>query len=142
MQSPVELRNDNGMPQIGVYDYGKQAGRQLWEGMVHTLVGSGLVDGIFGDKWNVYATNNASNTTQPDPGGWKVCNHWCGGLSEKQALAFNAGKNASLQSVEKFLGARAVYFSASECEGLPSDLSQVLLEEASSWAGRCEDAHV
>ena len=52
-----------------------------------TLVHTGLVDGIFGDKWEVYATKNASNTTAPDPGGWKVCNHWCGGLKEQEALA-------------------------------------------------------
>ena len=102
------------MPQIGVYDFGKVEGRQLWQGMVQDLVSTGLVDGIFGDKWAVYATNNASNTTDPDPGGWKVCNHWCGGLSEKQALAFNRGKNATLRAVEAFLGPSAVLFSATD----------------------------
>jgi len=42
-QQPVMLRNDNGMPGIGVYDFGKPAGRQLWLGMVQTLVKTGLV---------------------------------------------------------------------------------------------------
>ena len=42
-QLPVMLRNDNGMPGIGVYDFGKPAGRQLWLGMVQTLVKTGLV---------------------------------------------------------------------------------------------------
>ena len=112
--TPLALRNDNGMPGIGVYDFGKAEGRQLWQGMVETLVHTGLVDGIFGDKWGVFATNNASNSTAPDPGGWKVCNHWCGGLSEKQALAFNAGKNSTLRAVEAFLGPKAVFFSATD----------------------------
>jgi hypothetical protein len=29
------------------------------------------VDGIFGDKYNVYATSNATNGTDPSPGGWR-----------------------------------------------------------------------
>eukprot|EP01052_Picozoa_sp_SAG31_P007693 SAG31_NODE_371_length_16628_cov_3.741943_1_plen_391_part_00 len=112
--SPLQLRNDNGMPQIWVYDYGKPVGQQLWQGMVANLVSSGVVDGIFGDKWDVYATSNASNGTNPTSGGWKVCNHWCGGLGEEQALAFNRGKNATLRAVEKFLGPDAVFFSATD----------------------------
>ena len=111
---PVMLRNDNGMPGIGVYDFGNPAGRQLWLGMVQRLVKTGLVDGIFGDKWDVYATSNATNGTAPTPGGWKVCNHWCGGINESSALAFNAGKNATLRASESFLGPEAVFFSATD----------------------------
>ena len=113
-QLPVMLRNDNGMPGIGVYDFGKPAGRQLWLGMVQTLVKTGLVDGIFGDKWDVYATSNATNGTTPTAGGWKVCNHWCGGVNESAALAFNSGKNATLKAAERFLGPEAVFFSATD----------------------------
>ena len=27
-----------------------------------------------------------------------MCNHWCGGVSESAALAFNAGKNTTLKT--------------------------------------------
>jgi hypothetical protein len=107
--SPVMLRNDNGMPGIGVYDFGKAAGRQLWQGLVESVVQTGLVDGIFGDKWSVYATPNASNSSA-----WAICNHWCGGITEADARAFNAGKNATLKATSDYLGPDAVFFSATD----------------------------
>ena len=36
-------------------------------------------------------TQNGTNTTD-----WKVCNHWCGGVTEQNAKQFNAGKEIVL----------------------------------------------
>ena len=41
-KQPVALRNDNGMPGIGVYNFGVARGRALWEGLVRDVVGTGL----------------------------------------------------------------------------------------------------
>lgn len=103
-KQPVMLRNDNGMPGIGVPDFGQAVGRQLWQAAVKGWVSTGKVDGIFGDKWNVYATPNASNTTSGKAHGWAVCNHWCGGITQDQALAFNEGKRFVLNDTAAFLG--------------------------------------
>ena len=58
----------------------------------------------------VYATSNATNGTAPVGGGWKICNHWCGGLSEDAALRFNAGKNETLGATARLLGPKANFF--------------------------------
>lgn len=112
--SPLMLRNDNGMPGIGVPDFGKVECRKLWLGAVQNWVDTGVVDGIFGDKWNVYATQNVSNTSSGKAQGWAVCNHWCGGIAEDQAMAFNVGKKAVLNDTAAFLGPDAVFFSATD----------------------------
>jgi hypothetical protein len=52
-KKPLVLRNDNGMPNIFVYDFGQQVGRNLWLDAVRSMVKSGVVDGIFVDKWCV-----------------------------------------------------------------------------------------
>ena len=84
-KQPVQLRNDNGMPGIGVYDHGKPAARALWLELVTRLQSTGVVDGFFGDKWQVQATTNVSGN------GSRICNHGCGGITDQQAAAFNAG---------------------------------------------------
>lgn len=55
---------------------------------------SGVVDGIFVDKWPNGCTQNGTNTTD-----WKVCNHWCGGVTEAKAKQFNAGKEVVLSQL-------------------------------------------
>lgn len=71
-----------------VPDFGSAKGRDLWMGEVEGWVDSGLVDGIFADKWPDQAHGNKS-----DPeGDWVVCNHVCGTISAAAGAAFNAGK--------------------------------------------------
>lgn len=45
-------------------------------------------DGFFGDKWDSAAQPDPNSTT----GGWKICNHECGSVTEAQGQAWNAGK--------------------------------------------------
>ena len=45
-------------------------------------------DGFFGDKWVTAAKPDQNSTT----GGWKICNHECGRVTEAQGKAWNAGK--------------------------------------------------
>ncbi len=45
-------------------------------------------DGFFGDKWDSAAQPDPNSTT----GGWKICNHECGSVTEDQGKAWNAGK--------------------------------------------------
>ena len=44
----VAFKNDNGMPNINVFDFSQEVGCDLWTGFVKNLVDSGNVDGLFG----------------------------------------------------------------------------------------------
>lgn len=91
----LTLRNDNGLPNVYVFDYAKQDGRDGWYEFIMNLTKTGYVDGTFADKYNSYATKNES-------GGWQICNHWCGGVTEEEAIAWNAGKNATIKKTLQF----------------------------------------
>ena len=86
--NPVELKNDDGMRGVFVPDFGTQAGRDLWMAEVTGWLGTGLVDGIFADKWP-----DQAHVNQSDPGGsWTICNKVCAAISPDAGAAFNAGK--------------------------------------------------
>jgi hypothetical protein len=85
---PITLRNDDGMPGVLVPDFGKRVGRELWLGEVQQWLASGLVDGVFADKWPDSAHSNHSSNTSD----WAVCNHVCGHVTPEVGAAFNAGK--------------------------------------------------
>ena len=91
---PIELRNDDGMPGVLVPDFGKAVGRSLWMGEVEGWLATGLVDGIFADKWPDQAhANHTHNST------YLVCNHVCGTVTAEQGVAFNTGKMTLRQDV-------------------------------------------
>jgi hypothetical protein len=73
----------------GVYvpDFGTQQGRDLWLGTVKGWLASGLVDGIFADKWPDQAHGNKSNASE-----MVVCNHVCGHVTTAKGIAWNQGK--------------------------------------------------
>jgi len=85
--APVELVNDDGMHGVYVPDFGTQQGRDLWLGTVKGWLASGLVDGIFADKWPDQAHGNKSNASE-----MVVCNHVCGHVSTAKGIAWNQGK--------------------------------------------------
>lgn len=91
---PVELRNDDGMPGVLVPDFGQAAARALWMGEVEGWLATGLVDGIFADKWPDQAHANHTDNSS-----WLVCNHVCGTVTAEQGAAFNAGKMTLRQDV-------------------------------------------
>jgi hypothetical protein len=57
-------------------------------------------DGFFGDKWNSAAQPDPNSTT----GGWKICNHECGSVTEAQGKAWNAGKARVLATTTSICG--------------------------------------
>ena len=85
--APVELVNDDGMHGVYVPDFGTQQGRDLWLGTVKGWLASGLVDGIFADKWPDQAHGNKSNASE-----MVVCNHVCGHVTTAKGIAWNQGK--------------------------------------------------
>ena len=92
----VELKNDNGMPGVLVPDFSAAAGRALWLGEVEGWLSTGLVDGIFADKWPDQAhANHTANAT------WLICNHVCGTVSAEVGAAWNAGKMTLRQDVSQ-----------------------------------------
>eukprot|EP00662_Eupelagonemidae_sp_cell21_P024608 gene24608-27378_t len=85
---PVELHNDDGMPGVYVPDFGTEQGRALWMSEVEGWVASGLVDGIFADKWPNGASADKKNSSD-----WTVCNHVCGHVTPAQGLLYGDGCN-------------------------------------------------
>ena len=93
---PFELRNDDGMPGVLVPDFGTAAGRNLWMQEVEGWLATGLVDGIFADKWPDQAhANHTDNST------WLVCNHVCGKVTAEVGQAFNDGKMMLRENVSQ-----------------------------------------
>lgn len=93
------------MPGIGVYDHGQPAARMLWLELMTRLQSTGVVDGFFGDKWDVNATRNATGDDA-----WQICNGWCGGISGAVAKAFNAGKDEVKKEAARQIGAGPFFF--------------------------------
>jgi len=85
--SPVELVNDDGMHGVYVPDFGTAKGRELWLNAVKGWLATGLVDGIFADKWPDQGHSNKSN-----PDEMLICNHVCGHVTTAKGLAWNQGK--------------------------------------------------
>ena len=105
------LVNDNGMKNISAFDFSTAVGQQLWLDEVKTLVGTGAVDGFYGDTMQVYAEPN------PVTGLWEVCkksHHTCCTMNASKAAAYNRGKNATMEAAYAFLGERAVFFKISD----------------------------
>ena len=93
----VAFKNDNGMPNINVFDFSKEVGRDLWTGFVKNLTETGLVDGLFDDKANILATWNETGSF------WQMCelgtgrNTWSisctvAYITNETALGYNHGK--------------------------------------------------
>ena len=64
---PVAFKNDNGMPNINVFDFSQEVGRDLWTGFVKNLTDTGIVDGLFDDKFDILATRNETGSF------WQIC---------------------------------------------------------------------
>eukprot|EP00928_Gymnodinium_smaydae_P083557 TRINITY_DN66800_c0_g1_i1.p2 TRINITY_DN66800_c0_g1~~TRINITY_DN66800_c0_g1_i1.p2 ORF type:complete len:261 (-),score=33.93 TRINITY_DN66800_c0_g1_i1:701-1384(-) len=77
---PVELVNDEGMKKVWVYDWGNPVGRKLFLAFVSDIIASGLVDGMFFDKWGT-SCQEVNSTT------WKICNNRCGYVTPAVAKA-------------------------------------------------------
>lgn len=109
----VAFKNDNGMPNINVFDFSKEVGRDLWTGFVKNLAETGLVDGLFDDKANILATWNETGSF------WQMCewgtgkNTWnisCGIITNETALGYNHGKPMVLNDLYKTFGPTGVVF--------------------------------
>ena len=95
---PIELMNDDGMRGVYVPDFGTVKGRDLWLDTVKSWLDSGLVDGIFADKWPDQAHGNKSNSSE-----MLICNHVCGHVTTKQGEAWNQGKKWLRGNVSELL---------------------------------------
>ena len=109
----VAFKNDNGMPNINVFDLGQQVGRDLWTGFVKNLSDSGFVDGLFDDKHQINTTWNETGSF------WQICewgtgkNTWnvsCGIISEQTAKNYNMGRPKILDMLYEAFGPSGVVF--------------------------------
>ena len=109
----VAFKNDNGMPNINVFDFSKQQGVDLWTGFIKNLTDTGYVDGVFDDKHNIFSMYNESGSF------WQICewgtgkNTWnvsCGIISEETAKSYNTGKQKVLDFLYDHFGKSAVVF--------------------------------
>ena len=109
----VAFKNDNGMPDVNLFDFGQEVGRDIWAGFVKNLIDSGTVDGLFDDKHNVLAMWNETGSF------WQICEHvtgrnqWnisCGVISNETALKYNTGKPKVLDALHGMFGPTAVVF--------------------------------
>lgn len=94
----VAFKNDNGMPDINIFNLGQETGHDMWIDFVQNLKDSGYVDGLFPDKHNILASWNESSKF------WQICEwgqgaksseHWnisCGAISEEVAKSYNTAK--------------------------------------------------
>jgi hypothetical protein len=83
---------------------------------VKNLTSTGLVDGFFGDKWGTAAAPDENSTT----GGWKICNHECGSVTEAQGKAWNSGKARVLETTTSICG-DGPYFANGDTFVAPKD---------------------
>ena len=109
----IAFKNDNGMPDINVFDFSQQVGRDLWTGFVQDLINTGYVDGLFDDKHDILAMWNETGSF------WQLCewgtgkNTWnisCGIISNETAQEYNKGKPQVLEALHKMFGPTAVVF--------------------------------
>ena len=105
----IGMINDNGMPNVPIWDFSRQAGVDLFLDAHRELVATGLVDGTFADKSNERAFLRAAD------GKWYICeapdgpmhHSWadaCGQISETAAKQYNAGKDAVLKGLAGIYG--------------------------------------
>ena len=121
----VAFKNDNGMPNINVFDHGKQEGRDLWTGFVKNLTDTGMVDGLFDDKSNIFANWNETGSF------WQICEYgtgkdtWnvsCGIISNETATKYNSGKLKVLDALHKMFGPTGfVFFNTTKMIGMKLD---------------------
>jgi hypothetical protein len=106
--SICHLTNDAGMANVTVYDFAQEIGRALWVDTVRNLTATGLVDGIYADQMQVYATND---TSKGKKGTWGLCkksHHTCCEMTEEKATAYNIGKDKAMQEVAALLGPKGL----------------------------------
>ena len=109
----VAFKNDNGMPNINVFDFSQKVGRDLWIGFVKNLTDTGVVDGLFDDKHNILAMWNETGSF------WQIC-EWgtgkgtwdvsCGIISNETATKYNSGKPQVLNAIHEMFGSTGVVF--------------------------------
>ena len=109
----VAFKNDNGMPNINVFDFSQNVGRDLWINFVTKLKDTGFVDGLFDDKSNIFATWNETGSF------WQLCewgtgkDTWdisCGIISHDTATRYNSGKPKVLEALHETFGSSGVVF--------------------------------
>ena len=109
----VAFKNDNGMPNINVFDFSQEVGRDLWTGFVKDLADTGMVDGLFDDKRNILATWNKTGSF------WQLCewgtgkdtwNISCGIISSETALQYNSGKPKVLDALHNTFAPNGLIF--------------------------------
>ena len=110
----VAFKNDNGMPNINVFDFSQEVGCDLWTGFVKNLTKSGIVDGLFDDKSNIMSVWNETGSF------WQICewgtgkdtwNISCGVISNDTAVKYNSGKTNVLNALHEMFGPTGVVFS-------------------------------
>ena len=88
-------------------------GRDLWIGFVKNLTDTGIVDGLFDDKHNIFAMWNETGSF------WQICEHptgrniWnisCGVISNETAMKYNNGKPQVLNTLHKMFGPTGFVF--------------------------------
>ena len=114
----VRVRQDGGVPNLTVYDFGQQATRDKYLATVDRALASGI-SGFFlvraphcrlgGKSYGPVrliesvrwcGQDKASSfAEQTENGTWTVCNHICGTVTEAVATAFNKGKNELLDAI-------------------------------------------
>ena len=109
----VAFKNDNGMPNINVFDFSQQVGRDLWTGFVKNLTDTGYVDGLFDDKHQIFSIFNDTGNF------WQICewgtgrdtwNVSCGIISQESASNYNTGKQKVLDILHETFGPTGVVF--------------------------------
>lgn len=109
----IGLRNDNGMYPVPVYDFGKIEALDIYLDFHTNLSASGIVDGTFPDKHNVFAWKNGSNWQICESGEKTSVKNWsksCAVISETVALKHNKGKQSVLDGIYKIYGKSGVLF--------------------------------
>jgi hypothetical protein len=100
---PISIRNDEGMEGIFIYGFEQPVGQQLFIEAVKNWTSTGVIDGIFADKW-------ASGAQVTAAGQWQFCNHnICGNVTEPTARAWNEGKAKVLAALTTEIGEGPVY---------------------------------
>lgn len=98
----IGMENDNGMIGVPVFAHSKQASVDMWLDWHKQLVSTGIVDGTFMDKPDVFAFKNGSvwNLCECATG---PCHHsWiqaCGEISAEVGAAYNVGKRRLLTEI-------------------------------------------
>lgn len=109
----VAFKNDNGMPNINVFDFSQEVGRDLWTGFVKDLANTGIIDGLFDDKFDILALWNETGSF------WQLCewgigrdtwNISCGIISNETAQKYNSGKPKVLDALHETFGPTGVVF--------------------------------